>query len=155
MAHEMGHVQNYDIRVSMIAFGLVSAIAILSDIVLRIFIFGGDRREGNSNPFILIIGLVVVVLAPIIALIVQMAISRQREYLADATGALTTRDSAGMSSALGKLLEHGRPMKKQHTASAQLFISNPLRSSFFSNLFSSHPPLEERIKRLNQNADSF
>lgn len=155
MAHEMGHVQNYDIRVSMIAFGLVSAIGILSDIVLRMLFFGGDRREGNSNPIVLVVGLVVIILAPIIAAIVQMAISRQREYLADATGAMTTRDSAGMASALGKLLQYGKPMQKQNSATAQLFISNPLQPGFFARLFSSHPPLEDRIERLKQNADKF
>lgn len=152
MAHEMGHVQNYDIRVSMIAFGLVSAIGILSDIVLRSMFYG--KRE-NVHPAFYIIGLVVIILAPIIATIVQMAISRQREYLADATGALTTRDSAGMASALGKLRDYGRPMQKQNTATAQLFISNPLKPGFFAKLFSSHPPLEERIKRLSENADKF
>lgn len=154
MAHEMGHVQNYDIRVSMIAFGLVSAIGVLSDIVLHT-LFLGNRREGSSNPIVLIVGIVVIILAPIIAAIVQMAISRQREYLADATGAMTTRDSAGMASALGKLRDYGRPMQKQNSATAQLFISNPLRPGFFARLFSSHPPLEDRIQRLTNNADSF
>lgn len=154
MAHEMGHVQNYDIRVSMIAFGLVSAIGILSDIVLRMLFFGGDRREG-VHPAVLIIGLVVVILAPIIAAIVQMAISRQREYLADASGALTTRDSEGMARALEKLESYGRPMQKQQSATAQLFISNPLRPSFIAKLFSSHPPLPDRIKRLRENAEKF
>lgn len=153
MAHEMGHVQNYDIRVSMIAFGLVSAIGVLSDIVLRMM-FSGERREG-THPVVIVVGLVVIILAPIIAAIVQMAISRQREYLADATGAMTTRDSAGMASALGKLLQYGKPMKKQNSATAQLFISNPLRPGFFARLFSSHPPLEDRIQRLTQNADKF
>ena len=153
MAHEMGHVQNYDIRVSMIAFGLVSAIGILSDIVIRMLFFGGDRR--NSNPIVLIIGVIILILAPIVAAIVQMAISRQREYLADATGAMTTRDSAGMASALTKLLHYGKPMQKQNSSTAQLFISNPLKPGFFAKLFSSHPPLEERIQRLTQNADKF
>ena len=153
MAHEMGHVQNYDIRVSMIAFGLVSAIGILSDIVLRMLFFS-NRREG-THPAVYIIGLVVIILAPIIAAIVQMAISRQREYLADATGAMTTRDSEGMASALGKLQTYGQPMRKQQSATAQLFISNPLRPGFFANLFSSHPPLDERIKRLRTNAEKF
>ena len=155
MAHEMGHVQNYDIRVSMIAFGLVSAIGILSDIVMRMLFFGGDRRDSNTNPVVLVFGIVVIILAPIIATIVQMAISRQREYLADATGAMTTRDSAGMASALGKLQAYGKPMQKQNSATAQLFISNPLKPGFFSKLFSSHPPLEDRIKRLNENANRF
>jgi len=153
MAHEMGHVQNYDIRVSMIAFGLVSAIGILSDIVIRMLFFSGDNR--NSNPFVLVVGVIVIILAPIVAAIVQMAISRQREYLADATGALTTRDSEGMASALEKLQQYGKPMKKQQSATAQLFISNPLKPGFFSKLFSSHPPLEERIKRLRDNASKF
>lgn len=155
MAHEMGHVQNYDIRVSMIAFGLVSAIGILSDIVLRMLFFGGDRRENNTNPMVLVLGVIVVVLAPVIAAIVQMAISRQREYLADATAAMTTRDSDGMAAALEKLKTHGRPLQKQQSATAQLFISNPLRPGFFANLFSSHPPLEDRINRLKQNASKF
>ena len=156
MAHEMGHVQNYDIRVSMIAFGLVSAIGLLSDIVLRTLFWGGNRRENNnSNPVILVVGLIVIILAPIIAAIVQMAISRQREYLADATGAMTTRDSEGMESALEKLLQYGKPMQKQNSATAQLFISNPLKPGFFSRLFSSHPPLEDRIERLKHNADKF
>jgi heat shock protein HtpX len=84
-----------------------------------------------------------------------MAISRQREYLADATGAMTTRDSDGMASALEKLKVHGRPMQKQQTATAQLFISNPLRPGFIANLFSSHPPLEDRINRLKENASKF
>ncbi len=154
MAHEMGHVQNYDIRVSMIAFGLVSVIGLLSDIVIRMLFFGGDRREGN-NPLVFIVGLIVVILAPIIAAIVQMAISRQREYLADATGAMTTRDSEGMASALEKLQTYGKPMQKQQSATAQLFISNPLQPSFFAKLFSSHPPLPDRIKRLRENADKF
>ena len=155
MAHEMGHVQNYDIRVSMIAFGLVSAIGVLSDIVLRMLFFGGDRRDSNANPIVLVFGIIIIILAPIIAAIVQMAISRQREYLADATGAMTTRDSAGMASALGKLQAYGKPMQKQNSATAQLFISNPLQPGFFSKLFSSHPPLEDRIKRLNEHADRF
>ena len=155
MAHEMGHVQNYDIRVSMIAFGLVSAIGLLSDIVLRMMFYGGDRRENNTNPIVLVVGMVVIILAPIIAAIVQMAISRQREYLADATGALTTRDSDGMVRALQKLKSNGRPMRKQQSATAQLFISNPLRPGFFATLFSSHPPLDDRISRLQNNAEKF
>jgi heat shock protein HtpX len=155
LAHEMGHVQNYDIRVSMITFGLVSAVGILSDIVIRMLFIDGDRRESGTNPLVIAVGLVVIILAPIIAAIVQMAISRQREYLADATGVMTTRDSEGMTSALEKLLQYGRPMKKQNSATAQLFITNPLQPGFFSRLFSSHPPLEDRIKRLNENAYKF
>lgn len=153
MAHEMGHVQNYDIRVSMIAFGLVSAIGLLADIVMHM-LFWGDRRDG-VHPAMYVIGLVIVILAPIVALIVQMAISRQREYLADASGALTTRDSESLARALEKLQSYGRPMRHQNSATAHLFFSNPLRKGFFSRLFSSHPPLEDRIARLRQNAEKF
>lgn len=156
MAHEIGHVQNYDIRVSTIAFGLVSAIGLLSDIVLRMFFYSsGNRNNNNMHPIMLVIGVIVIILAPIIAAIVQMAVSRQREYLADATGALTTRDSEGLASALAKLGQYGRPMKRESTSTANLFLSNPLQPGFFSKLFSSHPPLEDRIKRLTKNSGTF
>jgi heat shock protein HtpX len=155
MAHELGHVRNYDIRVSMIAFGLVSAIALLSDIAMRMFFFGGDRRDNNTNPIVLVVGIILIILAPIIAAIIQMAVSRQREYLADATGALTTRDSEGLAMALEKLEQYGRPMKQQHGATAHLFFNNPLKKGFFNNLFSTHPPLEARIARLRGNANKF
>lgn len=154
MAHELGHVKNYDIRVSMIAFGLVSAIGILSDIVFRMFFFSNSDNR-NANPIMLVVGIIIVILAPIIAAIVQMAVSRQREYLADATGAMTTRDSEGLASALEKLKEYGRPMRKQSSATAHLFFNNPLSSGFFNKLFSSHPPLDERIARLRKNSTKF
>lgn len=154
MAHEMGHVKNYDIRVSMIAFGLASAIGILSDIALRMLWFGGNNRQ-NTHPIVLLIGVVVVVLAPIVAVLVQSAVSRQREYLADATGALTTRDPEALADALAKLQEYGRPMRRQNTATAHLFFSNPLKSGFVGNLFSTHPPLEDRIARLRNNLTSM
>jgi heat shock protein HtpX len=153
MAHEMGHVQNYDIRVSMIAFGLVSAIGVLSDLAIQMFWFGGDRREGGGvNPVVLVIGIILILLAPVLAMLIQMAISRQREYLADATGAMTVRDSEGLASALEKLQVYGRPMQRQSTSTAHLFFNNPLKSGFISKLFSTHPPLEDRIARLRDNA---
>lgn len=151
MAHEMSHVQNYDIRVSMIAFGLVSAIGLLADVALRMMFFG-DSRDRNVHPMVYVLGLAVVILAPILAAITQMAISRQREYLADASGALMTRDSEGLASALGKLRDYGRPMQKQTTSTANLFLSDPLKPGFFAKLFSTHPPLDERIARLRNNA---
>lgn len=151
MAHEMSHVQNYDIRVSMVAFGLASAIGLLADIILRTMVFGGDR-DRNSNPIVLIIGLAVVILAPIVAMIMRMAISREREYLADASGALMIRDSEGLASALEKLETYGRPLQKQNSATANLFMNNPLEPGFFSKLFSTHPPLSDRIARLRENA---
>lgn len=155
MAHEMGHVKNYDIRVSTIAFGLVSAIGLLSDLALRMFILGDNRNNNGVNPVVIGIGVVAIIIAPIIAAIIQMAVSRQREYLADATGALTTRDPEGLASALGKLGEYGRPMQRQTTSTANLFLSNPLKPGFFSKLFSSHPPIEDRIKRLQETSGKF
>ncbi len=154
MAHEMGHVKNYDIRVSMIAFGLVSAIGLLSDIAMHMLWFG-DNRDRNMNPAILVVGIVLIILAPIMAALIQMAISRQREYLADATGALTTRDSEGLASALEKLKKASRPMRRQSSSTAHLFFSNPLKSGTISSLFSTHPPLDDRIARLRKNADKF
>ena len=117
--------------------------------------FFSDRRENNVNPIVLVIGIALIILAPIIAAMVQMAVSRQREYLADASGVLSTRDSEGLASALEKLSQYGRPMQKQNTASAHLFFNNPLKPSFFSKLFSTHPPLEDRIARLRANANKF
>jgi len=157
MAHEMSHVRNYDIRVSMIAFGLVSAIGLLSDIAIRMFFFGGNRRDDNNNssPIILVVGVVLIILAPIIAALIQFAVSRQREYLADASGSLLTRDTEGMASALGKLGQYGRPMKKQSSSTAHLFLVNPLKPGFISNLFSTHPPLEDRIARLQESGNNF
>lgn len=154
MAHEMGHVQNYDIRVSTIAFGLASAIGVLSDIALHMLFFGGENRS-NSNPIFIVIGLVVIVLAPITAALIQSAISRQREYLADASGALTTRDPEGLARALEKLQQYGQPMQRQNASSAHLFFSNPLNAGVITKLFSTHPPLEERIVRLRNSANKF
>lgn len=152
MAHEMSHVRNYDIRVGMIAFGLVSAIGVLADVVLRMMFFGGDDRDRNVHPVVLVLGVVVVILAPILATITQLAVSRQREYLADASGALLTRDTEGMASALEKLRTYGRPMQTQSSATANLFLNNPLEANWFAKLFSTHPPLEDRIARLRNNA---
>lgn len=155
MAHEMSHVQNYDIRVGMIAFGLVSAIGILSDIALRMMIFGDRRDNNNSNPIILVVGIILIILAPIIAMLIQFAISRQREYLADASGSLLTRDTEGMASALTKLGQYGKPMQKQSSSSAHMFLVNPLSPGFVSKLFSTHPPLEDRIARLQKSGSGF
>ena len=151
MAHEMSHVRNYDIRVSMIAFGLVSAIGLFADLALRIM-FYSDDRDRDVNPIVYALGLIVVILAPLLATITQLAVSRQREYLADASGVLLTRDTEGLASALEKLRQYGRPMQKQSSSTANLFMNNPLRPGFFSKLFSTHPPLEDRIARLRNNA---
>ncbi len=155
MAHEMGHVQNYDIRVSMIAFGLVSAIGLLSDIALHMFFFGGRDRNRDVSPVVIIVGVVLIILAPIMAALIQMAVSRQREYLADATGAMTTRDPEGLASALKKLEKAGRPMKRQSSSTAHLFFNNPLKPGSISRLFSTHPPLKDRIARLQDIKGKF
>lgn len=154
MAHEMGHVQNYDIRVSMIAFGLVSAIGILSDTAIRMFFFSNNDNR-NANPVVMVIGVILIILAPIIAALIQAAVSRQREYLADATGAMTTRDSEGLADALEKLGKAARPMRHQSASTAHLFISNPLSPGAITKMFSTHPPIEERVARLRNNADKF
>ncbi len=125
MAHELGHVKNYDIRVTTMVFGLVVAVGIIADILLRITFFSRGNR--NQNPVVLILGLVALVLAPLVAGVVQAAISRQREYLADATGALTTRHPDALASALGKLGAFGTPMRRQNSTMAHMWISDPTR----------------------------
>lgn len=156
MAHELGHVKNYDIRVSLIVFGLVIAIGLIADIIFRMIFWGGRSRNSNlGGPAFLVviaIGLVAAVLAPIVAAVVQAAVSRQREYLADATSSLTTRDPEALASALEKLGEHAQPVKRTNTSMSHLWIADPNRPGFLSRLFSTHPPLADRIARLRSNA---
>jgi heat shock protein HtpX len=151
MAHEMGHVKNYDIRVAMIVFGLVVAVGFISDIFLRIAFYGGRGNNNNSSggPIVMVFGLVAMVLAPIVAAVVQAAISRQREYLADATGALTTRHPDALASALQKLGEYGRPMIRQNATMSHMWIADPNKPGFLAKLFSTHPPIADRIARLD------
>lgn len=146
IAHELGHVKNYDIRVMMIVFGLVSVIGLIADIFMRMLWFR-DRDE-SPPPALMAVGIVAAVLAPIVALVVQLAVSRQREYLADATGAMTTRHPEGLASALEKLKGVSTATRKQNSSTAHLFFANPLKKGTMANLFSTHPPLDERIARL-------
>ncbi|MFV0484793.1 MAG: M48 family metalloprotease [Candidatus Saccharimonadales bacterium] len=146
MAHEMAHVKNYDIRVSMIVFGLVCAIGLISDLGLRLLFY--NRDEEDRSPIGLIIAMLTLILAPIAAALAQMAVSRQREYLADSTSVQMTKQPESMIAALKKLDTHARPMHQQNPATEALFIANPLKKSFFSNIFSTHPPMEKRIERL-------
>jgi heat shock protein HtpX len=157
MAHEIGHVQNYDIRVSMIVFGLVVAVGFISDIFLRFAFFGGrgNNNNGGGNPVVLILGLVAMIIAPLVAAVVQAAISRQREYLADATGALTTRHPDALASALEKLGQYGRPMQKQNSTMAHMWIADPTKPGLMDKLFSTHPPIADRVKRLIESGRSF
>lgn len=149
IAHELGHVKNYDIRVMMIVFGLVSAIGLIADIIMHMFWFGGDD-DRNPNPIFIVLGIAAAILAPFAAMLVQMAVSRRREYLADSTGALTTRYPEGLASALEKIRDHGSAMRRQNTATAHLFFANPLKGASLAKLFSTHPPVEERIARLRK-----
>lgn len=157
MAHEMGHVKNYDIRVTTIVFGLVVAIGFISDILLRMSFFGGSNRNNNSggNPIMLILGLAAMILAPLAATLVQAAVSREREYLADATGAMTTRHPDALASALAKLGQYGRPMIKQNTSMAHMWISDPTKPGVIDRMFSTHPPLAKRIERLGKIGGTF
>jgi heat shock protein HtpX len=164
MAHELGHVRNYDIRLSMIVFGLTVAIGFIADLFLRMAFFGGmgggnrnnnNNGGGGGNPVIIVFGLIAAIIAPLVATLVQLAVSRQREYLADATGAMTTRHPDALASALLKLEAYGRPMRKQNSSMAHLWIADPLKPSAMSRLFSTHPPIPERVERLEKMATTF
>lgn len=151
MAHEMGHVQNYDIRVSMIAFALVTAVGLIADIFWRMQFFGHGRRDDRAGGGVLVIfAVLAAILAPIIANLLRLAVSRKREYLADATGALTTRYPEGLASALRKIATQGSATRTQNSATAHLFFANPLKGGSIAKLFSTHPPVEERIARLEK-----
>ena len=149
MAHELGHVKNLDMRVNTIAFALVGIISMIADFFWHITLFGG-RDRGGGNPLFNALAIVAVILAPIAAAMIQLAISRRREYLADATGALTTRYPEGLASALEKIQKQGSSTKIQNTATAHMFFANPLRGKTLAGLFSTHPPVDQRIKILRE-----
>ena len=154
MAHEMSHVQNYDIRVSMIVFGLVCLVGFISDLGLRMMYYS-DRDDDNRSPVGFVIMLVIAILAPIAASLAQLAISRQREFLADISAVKLTRYPEGMINALKKLDEHGRPMRRQNSATSAMYINNPMKKGFLSKMFSTHPPIEDRIERLENAKHNF
>ena len=155
MAHEMSHVKNYDIRVSMIVFGLVCVVGLISDLAFRFMFYGSRRRDNEGSPVGYVLILIAAILSPLVATLAQMAVSRQREYLADASAVSITRYPEGMIDALKKLQSHSQPMKSQNIAAESMYINNPLRKGFFNNLLSSHPPLEKRIERLEHGKKSF
>ena len=155
MAHEMSHVKNYDIRVSMIVFGLVCVVGLISDLAFRFMFYGSRRRDNEGSPMGYVLLIIAAILSPLVASLAQMAVSRQREYLADASAVSITRYPEGMIDALKKLQSHSQPMKSQNIAAESMYINNPLRKGFFNNLLSSHPPLEKRIERLEHGKKSF
>ena len=151
IAHELSHVGNYDIRFMALVTALVSVVSIIADLLLRLSFWGGnDREEGGNNQLMLILGIVGAILAPIVAVAIQFAVSRQREYLADSSGALLTRYPEGLASALEKISANDQPMNRANSATAPLYISNPLKGRSFSGLFDTHPPIAERIRRLRE-----
>ena len=154
MAHELSHIKNYDIRLMSIVVILVGMIALLADIFMRSLWYGGHRKRstGNAQGIFLLIGIVLAILSPIIAALIKLAVSRKRELLADASGALITRYPEGLASALEKIARDKKPLEAANNATAHLYIENPFKGkisgNWFSNLFNTHPPVEERIKIL-------
>ncbi len=152
-AHELSHVKNYDIRVMTIVVVLVGLISLIADILIHTRIGRGNSKDNGGAAILMIVGIVLAILSPLFAQLIQLAVSRSREYLADASGALLTRYPEGLASALTKIEAHGAPMQHANRATAHLFLSNPFGAtkesrSWFSNMFSTHPPIEDRIARL-------
>lgn len=156
IAHELSHVKNYDIRVMSIVVILVGVVALLADFFTRSIWYGGRRRDreesGSSQGIFLAIGIILAIISPIIATLIQLAISRKREFLADASGALLTRYPEGLASALEKISKDKEPLEAANNATAHLYIVNPFKgkdiANWFSGLFNTHPPIEERVKIL-------
>ena len=153
MAHEIAHIRNRDVRLMSLAAVLVGVIALVSDLLMRVTIFGGGRNRENNNPLTLVIGIAAMILAPIGAALLQMALSRRREYLADASAAEITGDGEGLALALAKLRDDTTALHAVTRATAHLYIESPLRDhkglrSSLGGMFDTHPPLEERIRRL-------
>lgn len=156
IAHELSHIKNYDTRLMGVVSILAGSIAILSNVFLRsMFFMGNDSEDRKNNGIFMLLGLVAAILAPIAATIIQLAISRRREYLADANGALLTRYPEGLASALEKIAGDRNILKTANVATAHFYIENPFKTDnsrktgqWFVNLFSTHPPIEDRIKIL-------
>lgn len=157
VAHEMSHIKNYDMLLQTVAVVMVGVVALLSDWMLRSLWWGGGRRKsrdrsGNAGAILLLVGIVLAILSPLVAQLMQLAISRRREYLADASAALLTRYPAGLASALRKIASDPEPLEAANKATAHLYIVNPLKNigGKVNRLFSTHPPIEERIAALEK-----
>ncbi|MBI4256732.1 M48 family metallopeptidase [Candidatus Uhrbacteria bacterium] len=151
LSHELSHIKNYDIRVMTIVIVLVGVILLLSDMLMRSMFWGGRDSDNKGGGILLLIGLVLAILSPLFAELIKLAVSRSREYLADADGALLTRYPEGLARALEKIAGQDRPLKRANHATAHLFLANPFDphvTKKFEHLFSTHPPIEERIKKL-------
>ncbi|MCC6290843.1 M48 family metallopeptidase [Candidatus Nomurabacteria bacterium] len=157
LAHELSHIGNRDILISTVVVVLVGLVAMISDIFLRSMFWGGNRRRGDDDRgsgVFLFLGIIAAIISPIVATLIQLAVSRRREFLADASGALLTRYPEGLASALEKIGHYSSPMKRVSTATSHLFISSPLggKSGGLSKLFLTHPSIEERVKMLREMA---
>lgn len=152
LAHELSHVKNYDIRLMMIVSVLLGSLSILTNLAFRGRWFGGnrDRSDREGGGILIIIGLLLAIFAPLIAQLIQLAISRRREYLADASGVQLTRQPAGLISALQKISADPTPLTQASSATTSLFIVNPFKGNKIANLFSTHPPVADRIQALQQ-----
>jgi heat shock protein HtpX len=160
IAHEMSHIKNYDVRLQTLVVVMAGVVALLSDWILRSFFWGGGRRRGGragrggggAGAILIVVGLALAALSPFIATIIQLAISRKREFLADASGAMLTRYPAGLASALRKISADTEPLEAANKATAHLYIVNPLKNikGSVNRLFSTHPPIEERIAALEK-----
>ncbi|MCX7721249.1 MAG: zinc metalloprotease HtpX [Dictyoglomus thermophilum] len=146
IAHEISHIKNYDVRLQTVAAVMVGLIVILGDSLKRSFYYSRRRRDKDEN-ILGIVSLVIAILAPFLATLLKFALSRQREYMADANAAMLTRYPEGLASALEKISKNFQPVKRANTMTAPLYIVNPLKGGM-SNLFSTHPPIEDRIRRL-------
>jgi heat shock protein HtpX len=155
IAHEMAHIKNYDIRFMMLTTVLIGIVSLLSHFLFRVVLFGGNNRNKDGRLFIilLIVSIILLILTPIFSQIIKLAISRKREYMADASAAVFTRYPPGLAGALEKISGDDKKLKAASSSTAHLFISSPYgkkKKSFFKNLFSTHPPIEDRIARLKQ-----
>ncbi len=154
LAHELSHIQNYDIRVMTIVIVLVGVISVLANMFFRMGRLGGNRnrRDGNAAGIFMIVGLVLLIVSPIIAQLIKLAVSRRREYLADASGALMTRYPEGLANALRKIQAENIPMVHANASTAHMFLASPFSGKPFAALFSTHPPVELRIAALEKMA---
>lgn len=155
IAHELAHIGNYDILVMTVSVTLVGAIVLASDILLRSRFWGGSSDNNRSGGYAALIAIALAILAPLFAKLIQLAVSRKREYLADSSGAMLTRYPEGLASALEKIEAYERPMKSANRATAHLFINEPFgvdekKQSWLTTVFSTHPPIPERVKKLRQ-----